>query len=65
MTCAIAELLAHYPDELEGWSCGKLPTGLAIEELLVKSRLEGLGPNGTPDGYEQLKRYLDAVTGAW
>ena len=55
-----AELITRFPDQLEEWPYGKLPTGRAIEELLVKDRLKGLGSDGvaTPESYEKIRRYL-------
>jgi len=56
-----AGLRARYPDQLEEWPYGKLPTGRAIEDLLSKDGLNGLGPNGalTPEAYERIRRYLE------
>jgi inorganic triphosphatase YgiF len=60
------ELNTRYDDELVKWSYGKLPTGRAIEELLLRGLLDGIGPDGalTPRGYEQLRRHLERESGA-
>lgn len=56
-----AELMARYPDELAEWPHGKLPTGKAIEELLIGGELAELAPDGTltARAYEQIRRYLE------
>jgi hypothetical protein len=58
-----ALLLSRYPNELSEWPYGKLPTGMAIEELLRARKLE-LGPDGAlmPPAYEQLRRSLERDT---
>ena len=55
-----AELVERYAGELAEWPYGKLPTGKAIEQLLVDGRLEELGPDGslTPRAYQQIERHL-------
>lgn len=56
-----AELVTRYRGELAEWPYGKLPTGRAIEQLLLDGRLDDVGPDGalTPRAYEQIRRYLE------
>jgi hypothetical protein len=56
-----AALVSRYGDELVYWPYGKLPTGRAIEELLAKGSLDGMGPDGvlTSRAYEQIRRHLE------
>lgn len=55
-----AELAGRYP-ELAEWPYGKLPTGRAVEALLRRARLPGVGPDGalTPPAYEAIRKQLE------
>lgn len=56
-----AGLLERYRGDLAEWPYGKLPTGRAIEDLLVRGELRDLGPDGAlmPGAYDQIRRCLE------
>ena len=59
----VAELTSRYPEELQAWPYGKLPTGVAIEELLSAGELE-VGRDGVlaPAAYERIRHRLERET---
>lgn len=57
-----ASLLGAFPSQLHPWPHGKLPTGMAIQELLADGRLDGvIGQDGMlrPAAYERIAGLLN------